>query len=447
MATNRTVILGGGESGTGAAVLARVAGHDVFLSDAKTIKPAYRDLLLKYDISFEENNHNENKILNADEIIKSPGIPDDAAIIKKIQQQHIPIIDEIEFASRHTDAKIIAITGSNGKTTTTLLTHHIYKKAGLNAGLAGNVGHSFALQVATTKYEYFVLEVSSFQLDHCHTFSPHIAVLLNITPDHLDRYDYSMQKYTASKFRIAQNLRHDDYFIYNADDSVIAEYMSKHPQGGQHIPFSLTHKPAGNSAYQEDNKIVINIHKTTFEMTLEKLALQGKHNAYDSMASAISGRLADIRSNILKESLGDFVNAAHRLESVAKVHGIEFINDSKATNVNSTWYALETINANIIWIAGGQDKGNDYSILTELAKTKVKAIICLGVDNGKIAKAFKGLVSEIVETTDIWEAVEYAYRLGSPGDVVLLSPACASFDLFENYEDRGNKFKQAVINL
>jgi len=447
MKTKRTVILGGGESGAGAAVLARVSGYDVFLSDAGKIKDQYRNLLNQYDVPFEENTHTLKNILNADEIIKSPGIPDSIPLMQTIFDKKIPVLSETEFASLHTGAKLIAITGSNGKTTTTLLTYHILNKAGLNVGLAGNVGKSFALQVATQSYDYYVLEISSFQLDHSYSFAPHIAVLLNITPDHLDRYDYSMDLYIRSKFRIAMNVSDNQYFVYCADDQNITNYLNCNKVGGKHIPFSFSQKFTDDCAYVEDNKIVVNIHQKRFEMIIEKLALQGKHNAYDSMAAAISSRLMDIRSNVLKESLSDFVNADHRLESVAMVHGIEFINDSKATNVNSTWYALESVNRKVIWIAGGQDKGNDYSILNDMVKEKVKAIICLGVDNSKLKKSFKGLGKEIFESENMWEAVNMAYRLGSPDDVVLLSPACASFDLFENFEDRGNQFKHAVRNL
>lgn len=447
MSAKRIVIIGGGESGTGAAVLARASGYDVFLTDNGKIRENYKKQLNQYDISYEEGKHTGDLILNADEIIKSPGIPDSAEMITLVRDSGIPVISEIEFASRFTDAKIIAITGSNGKTTTTLLTHHILSKSGYNAGLAGNVGYSFAMQVATQKYDYYVLEISSFQLDDSFEFAPHIAVILNITPDHLERYNYSMKNYTASKFRITRNLSDHGYFVYNSDDKIINEYIRETAVRGNHIPFSIREKLSDDGAYIEDNKIKVQINKHKFEMIIEQLALQGKHNMYDSMAAAISARLVDIKSNMLKESLSDFVNADHRLESVARVHGVEFINDSKATNVNSTWYALESINRKIIWIAGGQDKGNDYSILTDLVRDKVKAIVCLGVNNSKIKKSFKGVVKEIIETTSMWDAVNYAYRLGSPEDVVLLSPACASFDLFENFEDRGNQFKQAVRNL
>lgn len=441
------VILGGGESGTGAAVLAKLSGYDVFLSDSGKIKDKYLSLLQQFNIHFEENQHTVHQILEADEIIKSPGIPESAVVMKTIRHAGIPVFSETEFAFRYTEAKIIAITGSNGKTTTTLLTHHILKKAGYNVGLAGNVGYSFAYQVATQKHDYYVLEVSSFQLDDSYNFAPDIAVLLNITPDHMDRYDNSMDRYVSSKFRIVQNLKDDQYFVYCADDPVITNYLKDNKPGGIHIPFSLYGKSEKDCAFINNEFLVVEINKTRFNMIIEQLALQGKHNLYDSMAASITARLSDIKSNVLRESLSDFVNAEHRMESVARVHGIEFINDSKATNVNSAWYALESVNGKIIWIAGGQDKGNDYSILADLVRDRVKAIVCLGVDNSKIKKSFRGIISEIVETTDMWEAVNAAYRYGSPGDVVLLSPACASFDLYENYEDRGNRFKEAVRNL
>ncbi len=447
MSAKKIVILGGGESGAGAAVLAVLQGYDVFLSDRAEIREKYVSQLKQYSVHYEQNKHTTKTILEADEIIKSPGIPESADIMKMVRGACIPVISETEFASRFTDARIVAITGTNGKTTTTLLTYHILKNAGLNVGLAGNVGMSFAYQVATSNHKHYVLEISSFQLDDSYCFAPDIAVLLNITPDHMDRYENSMERYVSSKFRIVQNLKESQYFVYCADDPVISEYIKTNKPGGTHIPFSLNKKYGGDCAYIKNEKLIVEIKKTRFDMIIEKLALQGKHNLYDSMAASITARLSDIRSNVLRESLSDFVNAEHRMESVAKVHGIEFINDSKATSVNSTWYALESINGKIVWIAGGQDKGNDYSELAELVRNKVKAIICLGVDNTKIKKTFKGIVGEIVETTDMWEAVNAAYRYGTPGDVVLLSPACASFDIYENFEDRGNQFKQAVRNL
>lgn len=445
--SERIVILGGGESGAGAAVLAKVQGFDVFVSDAGRIKKRYLETLKKWDIEYEDGAHSMKKILNAAKIIKSPGIPEEIPVMQSIRSSKIPVVSETEFASAYTKAKIIAITGSNGKTTTTLLTHHILKSAGYNVGLAGNVGNSFAYEVATSSYDYYVLEISSFQLDDSYSFAPDIAVLLNITPDHLDRYSNSLDLYADSKFRITQNLNPNQHFVYCADDPIILRKMTEKRPGGLHIPFSLHGRPAMHAAWVEESNLVLEINKQQFKMIIEQLALQGKHNLYDSMAAAITARLVDVKNIMLKESLVDFTNVAHRLETVAMVHGIEFVNDSKATNVNSAWYALESINKQIIWIAGGQDKGNDYSELYELVKHKVKALICLGVDNSKLKKSFKGITPIIHETTDIWEAVNMAYKLGSTGDVVLLSPACASFDLFENYEDRGNQFKNAVVNL
>lgn len=443
----RIVILGGGESGAGAAVLAKVQGYDVFLSDSAKIREQYFDVLKRYQIEFESGKHTLGRILNADRIIKSPGIPENVDVMRFIRDEGIPVISETEFASTFTDATIIAITGSNGKTTTTLLTHHILKNAGYNVSLAGNVGKSFAMEVATSSADYYVLEISSFQLDDSFSFAPDIAVLLNITPDHLDRYDYSLDKYANSKLRISMNLNDSQYLVYCADDQMIQKKMIELQPGGSHIPFSLSGQMSENAAWVENNKIIIEINKHRFEMIIEQLALQGKHNLYDSMAAAISAKLLDVKNAVIKESLGDFTNVAHRLETVAMVHGIEFVNDSKATNVNSTWYALESINRQIIWIAGGQDKGNDYSELVELVRNKVKVLICLGADNTKLKKSFHGIIPQIMETTSMWEAVNMAYKMGTQGDVVLLSPACASFDLFENYEDRGNQFKQAVVNL
>jgi UDP-N-acetylmuramoylalanine--D-glutamate ligase len=445
--SDRIVILGGGESGAGAAVLAKVQGFDVFVSDAGKIKDQYLETLKEWEIDYEEGAHSFNKILNASKIIKSPGIPEVVPVMQNVRASRIPVISETEFACAYTNAKIIAITGSNGKTTTTLLTHHILKSAGYNAGLAGNVGKSFAFEVATSSCDYYVLEISSFQLDDSYGFNPHIAVLLNITPDHLDRYSNSLEIYADSKFRITQNLKANQFFVYCADDPVIQRKLIEKTPAGLHIPFSLHERKSLNAAWVEENNLIVEINKHRYEMMIEQLALQGKHNLYDSMAAAITAKLVDVKNTVLRESLGDFTNVPHRLESVAMVHGIEFINDSKATNVNSAWYALESFNKQIIWIAGGQDKGNDYSELNKLVKDKVKALICLGADNTKLKKAFKGVTPIIHETKDIWEAVSMAYKIGAPGDVVLLSPACASFDLFENYEDRGNQFKQAVVNL
>jgi UDP-N-acetylmuramoylalanine--D-glutamate ligase len=448
MSYKHMLIIGGGESGTGAAVLANTLGYDVFVSDSNQIKEQYKNILKEKHIRFEEGQHTMCKTNMVDVIVKSPGIPDTAPIIKHFTNKQIPILSEIEFAFQHTDAHIIAITGSNGKTTTALLTYHILQNAGFKVGLAGNVGTSFALQVANNQFDYYVLEVSSFQLDNCYQFAPDIAVLLNITPDHLDRYEFSMHNYVNSKFRITQNLNQSQHFVYCADDLNILNVLKTKKIKGTHIPFSINKELDPTwSAYIKENEMKVNTNNKSYTMLIEELALQGKHNAHNSMAAAISARVLDIKSNILKESLSDFVNAEHRLEFVAKVHGVEFINDSKATNVNSAWYALETYNKKIVWIAGGQDKGNDYGMLAELVKERVKAIVCLGVDNTKLKRSFKGLTEHIVESNNMSEAVQLSFKLSSPGDVVLLSPSCASFDLFEDYEDRGNQFKKAVVNL
>ncbi len=447
MSKNKIVILGAGESGVGAAVLAKVKGFDVFVSDKGKIEKKYKNVLSQYDIEFEEGKHSEKLILQAEEVIKSPGIPDNVPVIKSLVQKGIKIISEIEFAGRYTNAKKICITGSNGKTTTTLLIHHILKNAGLNAGLAGNVGQSFAMQVATKNYDYYVLEISSFQLDGMYDFKADIAVILNITPDHLDRYNYNFQNYTDSKFGIIQNQTSDDVFIYCMDDKVIIDEISKRKILSKTYPFTIQKKISNEGAYLSENNIIINIKPTRFIMTLEELALQGKHNTYDSMAAGISARLLDIRKDTIKQCLSDFQNVEHRLEYVATIHGIEFINDSKATNINSVWYALESMDRPVIWIAGGIDKGNDYNILKGMVRKKVKAIVCLGVENNKIYNAFADDVETIVETTSASDAVKTAFNLAEKNEIVLLSPACASFDLFNNYEDRGKKFKKAVNEL
>lgn len=444
----RLVILGGGESGVGTAVLAQKKGFDVFLSDKGKIKDKYKDVLSKYGIKWEEEKHSEELILSADEVVKSPGIPDKAELIKALNKKRIPVISEIEFAGRYTKAKKICITGSNGKTTTTLLIFHMFKKAGLNVGLAGNVGQSFAMQVAENNFDYYVIELSSFQLDGMFDFKADIAILLNITPDHLDRYDYKLENYAESKFRIIQNQTSDDAFIYCLDDEVTMSIIKKKIIKAKQYPFSIKQKVEIGAFLNENNQLVINTNNTNpLFMTIQELALQGKHNMYNSMAAGVAGKLIDIRKETIRESLSDFHNIDHRLELVGNVHGIEFINDSKATNVNSTWYALESMNNPVILILGGVDKGNDYSMLNDLVKEKVKAIICLGADNKKIIKAFGGMVETIVEANSAKEAVAHAYKIGKKGDTVLLSPACASFDLFENYEDRGTQFKQAVRAL
>lgn len=448
--SKRIVILGSGESGVGSAILAQAKGFDVFVSDKSLIKDKYKQVLIEKNIPFEEGKHTTENILNADEVIKSPGIPDKVELIQKLKEKNIPIISEIEFAGRYTKAKKICITGSNGKTTTTLLTYHIFKKAGLNVGLAGNVGKSFAWQVATENFEYYVLELSSFQLDGMYKFKADVAVLMNITPDHLDRYEYKFENYVASKFRILQNQTIEDAFVYCYDDEVMKQYMQQHPVKSSLVPFSIKEKLTGDTcAYLDDeNKLTLN-YKTLnpLIMTLEQLAMQGKHNVYNSMAASLAARIVDIRKETIRESLEDFSGVEHRLEFVASVNGIEFINDSKATNVNSAWYALESMEKPVVWIVGGQDKGNDYNELIDLVKAKVKAIVCLGVDNAKIIDAFGSVVENILETQTAADAVAASYKFGKKGDVVLLSPACASFDLFQNYEDRGMQFKAAVRSL
>ncbi len=442
----RAVILGAAESGVGAAILARKQGFDVFVSDLGTIKDKYKKELTERQFDFEEGQHTEERILNADLIIKSPGIPDKAPLIKKLKGKCVPVISEIEFAGRYTSAKKVCITGSNGKTTTTLLIYHMFQKAGLNVGLAGNVGQSMAWQVAEQNFDYYVIELSSFQLDGMYEFKADIAILLNITPDHLDRYDYKMQNYVDSKFRITQNQTVDDVFIYCADDPVLKDEMMKRKFAARCIPFGLGIPPAEGAGII-DNKLIINWEQNIFTMSILDIALQGNHNTYNSMAAGISGMAVNIRNEKIRESMADFKGVEHRLERFLKVHGIEFINDSKATNINSTWYALESMTQKTVWIVGGIDKGNDYSELYELVKSKVKAIVCLGVDNSKILEAFKSIGIDMVETQSMEDAVRSAYFLAKNGDTVLLSPACASFDLFENYEDRGHQFKQAVREL
>lgn len=442
----RIVVLGAGESGAGAAVLAKVKGFDVFVSDMSLIKDTYKALLNKYEIEWEDGRHSIEKILNADEIIKSPGIPDTAPVIREIQKEGIPIISEIEFAGRYTHAKMICITGSNGKTTTTLLTYHILKNAGLNVGLAGNVGKSLALQVATENFDYYVIELSSFQLDNMYKFKADIAVLLNITPDHLDRYGYDMQNYINAKFRITQNQTPNDAFIYWNDDPIITKELKAHDLKARLYPFS-EEKEEGVKAYTENNQIVIDAPNDTLTITEDDLALQGRHNLYNSMAASISAKVLDIKKEDIREGLKDFKGVEHRLEKVARVRGVEFINDSKATNVNSCWYALESMRTKVILILGGKDKGNDYSEIEELIKEKVNAIICLGVDNSKLHAFFEGKVPHIEDASSMKEAVDKAFACAQKGETVLLSPCCASFDLFKSYEDRGEQFKECVRNL
>lgn len=439
------VVLGAGESGVGAAILAKVKGAQVFVSDFGTIQEEYRAELDEHQLEWEQGQHTMERILMANLVVKSPGIPEKATVMKAIREKGIKVVSEIELAGYFTTAKKVCITGSNGKTTTTMLTHHILKNAGLNVGLAGNVGYSFAKQVALEEKEVYVLELSSFQLDDMEDFRADIAVLTNITPDHLDRYDYDMQNYVNAKFRILNNQTAADYFIYNLDDPIVVAEVEKRQPAAQCLPFSLNEE-VNPGAYIANKQLIINFNNQ-FTMSIHDLALKGKHNQQNSLASGLASRILEIRKEVVRESLSDFVNVEHRLEFVAKVHGIEFINDSKATNVNATWFALESMEQPTVWIVGGVDKGNDYSELTELVQEKVKAIICLGNDNHKIIEAFSGVVETIVEAGSAVEAVAYGYRLAKKDETVLLSPACASFDLFENYEDRGNQFKQAVRAL
>lgn len=443
---NRVVILGAQESGVGAARLAQQRGHKVFVSDAGAIKPKYRDELVRLGIAFEEGGHTAEQVLGADEVVKSPGIPDTATLVVAATQRGVPVISEIEFAYRYCKGRIVGITGSNGKTTTTLLTHHILQKGGMDVAVGGNVGTSFAGLVADGDRAWYVLELSSFQLDGIREFRPHIAMLLNITPDHLDRYQYRMENYVASKFRIALNQGPEDHFIHCADDPETATWLRTHAVKARSWPFSIQH-PVAQGAFLDNDRIHITTDQTTFDMSIHELALQGRHNVYNSMAAAIAARVLELRNDVVRESLSDFQNVEHRLERVATVHGIEFINDSKATNVNSVWYALESMDRPVIWVAGGVDKGNDYAGLRELVKAKVKAIVCLGKDNAKLHKAFGDLVANMVDTESAEQAVQAAYGLAEAGDTVLLSPACASFDLFENYEERGRRFKTAVKAL
>ena len=441
----KLVVLGAGESGVGAAILGQKHGWDVFVSDLSIISEEYKAELIKYGIRWEEQKHTEEEIFKADLVVKSPGIPDKVKLIQHFHTNQVPVISEIEFASYYNKAKTVCITGSNGKTTTTMLTYHTFKKAGLNVGLAGNVGKSFAKQVAEENFDWYILELSSFQLDGMFDFKADISILLNISPDHLDRYEYKMENYVQSKFRIIQNQSENEYFIYNADDDLIVNEIEKRSLAVNMLPFSLK-KVLEKGAYLKENQLIINI-KDPLVMSIHDLALKGKHNAQNSLASGIASRLVEIRKEVVRDSFSDFVNVEHRLEFVAKVHGITFINDSKATNVNSTWFALESMDAPTVWIVGGVDKGNDYTELLDLVKDKVKAIICLGTENKKIIETFTGVVDTIVEAGSAMEAVSLGYRLAKKDETVLLSPACASFDLFENYEDRGDQFKSCVRAL
>lgn len=440
------MILGAGESGVGTAILGKQKGYEVFVSDKNKIQEKYKDVLKHFEIEWEEEGHNESRILNADMVMKSPGIPDTAPLVKRLISDNIPVISEIEFACRYTDATIIGITGSNGKTTTTMLTYHILKNGGLKVGMAGNIGDSFARMVAEKDHDYYVLEISSFQLDGIEDFKPHIAILTNITPDHLDRYDYLFEKYIASKFKIAQNQTGEDYFIYDSDDQTIGEWLVRNPIQSKLLPFSLK-SPVTEGAYIEENRMEITIENNNITMTTDNLALEGKHNLKNTMAASTAAKLVGIRKETIRQSIENFQGAAHRLEKVLKIHHVQYINDSKATNVNATYYALDSVSTPIVWIVGGIDKGNDYKVLMPLVREKVKAVICLGLDNSKIKDAFGNVVDLMVETFAMSEAVKVAYKIAERGDTVLLSPACASFDLFENYEDRGNQFKEGIKNL
>ncbi len=445
---SRLVVLGGAESGVGAAVLAKVKGFDVFLSDNGKIKDDYADMLRKWDIPFEQGGHTAEKILSADEIVKSPGIPETAPMVRELRSRGTHIISEIEFAGRYDSARKICITGSNGKTTTTSLIYYLLQNAGLNVGLGGNIGKSYALQVATEKHDYYVLEISSFQLDGCYDFRADIAVLMNITPDHLDRYDHKLENYARSKFRITRNLRPEDCFIFDSDDAVTIAHLNEIVTRAKQLPFSQQ-KELPQGAFLRDDRIVLRYGQSESEIYLKELALGGRHNIYNSMAAALAAKAAGIDNETIRASLRTFKAIEHRLEPVLSVGGVLYINDSKATNVDAAWYALDAQTRPVVWIAGGTDKGNDYSQLAGLVKEKVKAIVCLGVDNRKIHEAFEPIVGaeNMVDTLSAEECVKQCARLACSGDVVLLSPCCASFDLFSCYEERGEKFKEAVRRL
>jgi UDP-N-acetylmuramoylalanine--D-glutamate ligase len=445
---NKIVVLGGAESGVGAAVLAKVKGFDVFLSDNGSIKEEYAKTLRQWDIPFEQGGHSEEKVLCADEVIKSPGIPSTTPLVQKLVQQGTHIVSEIEFASRYDKAKKICITGSNGKTTTTSLIHYLLKEAGLNVGLGGNIGKSYALQVATEQHDFYVLEISSFQLDDTYDFRPDIAIITNITPDHLDRYDHDMENYVRAKFKITQNLRPEDCFIFDSDDAITVEHLSKIVLKAKMLPFSQE-KEVEQGAFVRDDKMVVRVDKGESEFFLESLALSGRHNLYNSMAAAIAAKVSGVRDEVIRESLSSFKGIEHRLENVLSIGGVLYVNDSKATNVDAAWYALECQTRPVVWIVGGKDKGNDYEVLKPLVEKKVRAIVCLGVDNSKIHAAFEDIVGaqNISDTHSAAEAVKVAAAFATKGDVVLLSPCCASFDLFQSYEDRGRQFKAAVRSL
>lgn len=442
----RLVVLGGGESGVGTAILGKKKGYDVFVSDFGKIKHTYKEVLSLHKIKFEDEQHTEDLILNADVVMKSPGIPDKAPIVKKLIEKGIPVFSEIEFTNQFTDVITVGITGSNGKTTTTMLTYHLLKQGGLNVGLAGNIGKSFAWQVSEGKYDTYVLELSSFQLDGVEKYKPHIAIITNISPDHLDRYEYKYENYIASKFRITMNQTADDFLIYDADDVAINNWLKNNKTKAKLIPFSISQK-LEFGAYLENDTIIFNITNEIFNMPTTQLSLEGKHNVKNAMAAATVAQLLNIRKETIRESMSDFQGVEHRLEKVLKINNVQYVNDSKATNVNATFFALDSMTTPTVWIVGGVDKGNDYEELLPLVNEKVKAIVCLGVDNAKIIDTFAGIVDELVEANTMNDAVKLAYRMAERGDSVLLSPACASFDLFENYEDRGRQFKQAVQNL
>ena len=445
---SRVVVLGGGESGVGAAVLAKVKGFDVFLSDKGTIEEKYQEDLRKWDVPFEQGGHTEELVLNADEVIKSPGIPGSAPMVRRLEAQGTPIISAIEFAARYDNAKKICITGSNGKTTTTSLIYYLLQQAGLNVGLGGNIGKSYAYQVATEHFDYYVLEISSFQLDNCYEFRPDIAIITNITPDHLDRYDYQMENYVKAKFRITRNLRPEDCFIFDSDDAITIDHLNKIILSAKMLPYTQQHE-VKQGAFLKDDKIVVRYEDEECDIFLKELALGGKHNVYNSMAAALAAKASGIDNRTIRESLATFQPIEHRLEPVLSIKDVLYINDSTATNVDSAWYALECQTKPVVWIAGGKDKGNDYSVLEELVRQKVKAVVCMGVDNSKLRAAFEDIVGadHFVETGSADEAVAAASKFAEPGDVVLLSPCCASFDLFKSYEDRGAKFKEAVRRL
>ena len=443
---SRIVVLGGGESGVGSAVLAKVKGFDVFLSDMGNISEKYTSMLKEWNIPFEQGRHTEDLILNADEVIKSPGIPSTAAMVRKIEDKGINVISEIEFAGRYDSAKKVCITGSNGKTTTTSLIYHLLKQAGLNVGLGGNIGQSYAYQVATEQYDIYVLELSSFQLDNVYDFKADIAIITNITPDHLDRYGYNMENYVKSKFRITRNMSDEDCFIFCSDDEITINHLNKIVIKAKQLPYTQkTEVPQG--AFVKEDKIIVRYKEDECDMYLQELALGGKHNIYNSMAAALAAKAMDIADSTIREGLATFQAVEHRLENVLSIKDVLYINDSKATNVDAAWYALECQTRPVVWIVGGTDKGNDYSTLVPLAQEKVKAIICMGLDNTKIHEAFESVVPQMYDVTSAKDAVKTAHDLASAGDVVLLSPCCASFDLFKNYEDRGRQFKEAVRNL